>query len=155
MSTAKRAMAAAGLIAVIVAALVAWTEQASGDAKKTFTLDGKLTAFTPVDLAAAGESPGDLGVIAGTLSENGDDAGSYQGYCVSITGPSNSECTFTFALEDGQLVVTTGYGDFNGADDTARSPVVGGTGAYANTRGWVEESEPSEDTIHMVFHLDK
>lgn len=154
MSSTRRAIAAAGVVAVLAAAIVVWAVQASSDSKKTFTVEGKLTAFTPVDLPPQGESPGDQGVLAGTLTQDGKAAGSYQGYCVNITDPGNSECTFSFALDDGQIVVTTGYGKFNGAEDSAQSPIVGGTGAYSNTRGWIEETETGEDTIRVVFHLE-
>ena len=135
MSSTKRAVSAAGLVAVILAALMVWAVQASGSEEKTFTVNEKITAFTQNDLAPSGDSPGDLGVIAGTLTRNGKAAGSYQGYCVVITDPGNSQCTFTFALKGGQIVVTTGYGTFNGAVDKARSPIVGGTGAYSKALG--------------------
>jgi hypothetical protein len=154
MSSTKRAVAAAGLVAVILAALMVWAVQASGSEKKTFTVIEKVTSFTPNDFAPAGDSPGDLGVLAGTLTQDGKAAGSYQGYCVVITDPSNSECTFTFALKAGQIVVTTGYGTFNGSGDTARSPIVGGTGEYSNARGWIEESEIGEGAVRVVFHIE-
>jgi hypothetical protein len=93
-------------------------------------------------------------VLAGTLTQNGKDAGAYQGHCVNITDPSNSECTFSYFLNDGQIVVTTGYGKFNGADDSAESPIIGGTGRCSKARGWIEETETGEDTIRVVFHLE-
>ena len=107
-----------------------------------------------MDVGEAGDSPGDQGVIAGTLTEDGEDAGTYQGHCINITDPSNSECTFSFFLDDGQIVVTTGYGERNGAGDSAQSPIIGGTGAYSTARGYIEETETGEATIRVVFHLE-
>ncbi|MEY2467313.1 MAG: hypothetical protein QOF21_11, partial [Actinomycetota bacterium] len=107
MSGTRRAVAAAGIVAVVVAALIGWAVTASGANKNTFAVDGQITAFTPIDLGPAGDSPGDQGVIAGTLTQDGANAGAYQGHCVNITDPSHSECTFSFFLDDGQIVVTT------------------------------------------------
>ncbi len=154
MSGARRATLAAGMVAVIAAGLVVWAVSTSSDSTETFEVDGQITSFTPVDLPPEGDSPGDQGVLAGTLTREGQDAGSYQGFCVNITDPSNSECTFSFALEDGQIVVTTGYGTFNGAQDTAESPIIGGTGSYSSARGWIEESETGEGTIQVKFHIE-
>ncbi len=154
MSGTRRALAAAAAVAVVAAGLMALAVSANGDEKNTFAVDGQITAFTPVDLGEEGDSPGDQGVIAGTLTEHGDDAGAYQGHCVNITVPSNSECTFSFFLDDGQIVVTTGYGELNGADDSAESPIIGGTGRYSKARGYIEETETGEGTIHVVFHLE-
>ena len=153
MSNTKRAVTATGLGAVIIAALMAWAVHANAASVKTITVDGKVTAFTPIDQPPKGDSPGDLGVLAGTLTRGGKAVGSYQGYCISITGPSNSECTFTYALADGQIVVTTGYGKFNGAANRSSSPIVGGTGAYSDARGWVDETETGDGSFHSVFHL--
>lgn len=150
----RRALTAAGLAAVAAAGSIAWAVSATGEGKNHFAIDGKITAFTPIDLGQPGPSPGDQGVLAGTLTGAGADAGSYQGHCVNITDPSNSECTFSFFLGDGQIVVTTGYGKPNGAGSSAESPIVGGTGRYSKARGYIEETETGEDTIHVVFHLE-
>ncbi|MGH9153788.1 MAG: hypothetical protein ACRD03_15620 [Acidimicrobiales bacterium] len=155
MTGTKRAVAAAGIVAVIAAVLIAWAVQASSDSKRSFTLDGKVTAYDAVDLAPSGDSPGDLGVLAGDLTRDGNAAGTYQGYCISITDPSNSQCSFTLALDDGQIVISTGYGEFNGAEDTSRDPIVGGTGAYSDARGWAEGKETGEETVRYVIHLEK
>jgi len=155
MTGTKRAVAAAGIVAVIAAAFIALAVQASGDSKRSFTLEGKITAYNGVDLDPAGDSPGDLGVLAGDLTRDGEAAGTYQGYCVSITDPGNSQCTFTLALKDGQIVISTGYGEFNGAEDTSRDPIVGGSGAYSDARGWADGEETGEDTVRYVIHLEK
>jgi hypothetical protein len=154
MSGTRRAAAAAGVVAISAAGLIGWAVAASGANDDTFDLDGQITAFTPIDLGEEGDSPGDQGVLAGTLSDDGEAAGAYQGHCVSITDPGNSDCTFSFFLDDGQIVVTTGYGELNGAESSAQSPIVGGTGRYADARGYIEETETGEDTIHVVFHLE-
>ena len=154
MSGTRRALVAAGVTALIATGGITWAVSASGEEKNSFAVDGKITAFTPIDVGDPGDSPGDQGVIAGTLTEDGDDVGAYQGHCVNVTDPSNSECTFSFFLEDGQIVVTTGYGADNGADDEATSPIVGGTGRYSKARGYIEETETGEDTIRVEFHLE-
>lgn len=154
MSGTRRALAVAAAATVAAAGLLAWAVTANGDERNTFAVDGQITAFTPVDLGEEGDSPGDQGVIAGILTADGEDAGAYQGHCVNITDPSNSECTFSFFLDDGQIVVTTGYGQLNGAGDSAESPITGGTGRYSEARGYIEETETGEGTIHVVFHLE-
>ena len=154
MSGTTRAIAATGVVAIAAGGIIAWAVAAGGESSGSFAVDGQITAFTPIDLGEAGDSPGDQGVLAGVLTQDGDDAGSYQGHCVNITDPSNSECTFSFFLDDGQIVVTTGYGEANGAGDSAASPIIGGTGRYADARGVIEETETGEDTIHVEFHLE-
>lgn len=156
MAGTRRAVLAAAVVAIIGASLIVLAIRAGGeDSRRTFTLDGKVTAFHGVDAQPAGDSPGDLGVLAGELTRDGRPAGKYQGYCVSITGPGNSQCTFTLALEDGQLVITTGYGTFNGESGKSRDPIVGGSGAYSNARGWADGEETGEDTVRYVIHLEK
>ena len=155
MSSTKRAVTAAGIVAVIAAVVVGWASLASGDPKNTLVLEGKQTSFTPVELPPDGDSPGDEAVLAGTLSKDGKSSGTYQGYCVLIAPPDTTQCTYSFALEDGQIIVSTGYGAFNGGEHgNPRNPIVGGSGSYSKARGWVEEAESGDGTFTETFHFE-
>lgn len=140
-------MLALGAWAVIAVAQDGGTE--------TINLSARITGFTPVDQAPEGDSPGDYGVLMGELSNGDKKVGQYQGFCVNITDPSNSQCTFTLVLPDGQIVLSPAYGDFNGDDGRATEPITGGTGDYADARGYAVGEETGEDTLTWTIHVSK
>jgi hypothetical protein len=154
--TVKRAIVAAGSAVVLTVGLGAWaiTSQASPFGKKTFTLEGHQTTVQLVDQAPTGDSGGDIGVLAGDLTRDGQPAGKYQGYCVQIDTDNHSQCTFTYALPEGQLVIATGYGPGINADDVTQEPIVGGTGTYTKARGHAEGHETGQDTFEEVIRLE-
>jgi hypothetical protein len=152
----KRAIVAVTAVVVLLVGLGAWAvaSQTSPAATKTFTLEGHQTAFQLVDQAPTGDSGGDMGVLAGDVSRDGKPVGKYQGYCVQIDADNHSQCTFTFALPEGQLVIVAGYGPGINGDDVTQEPIVGGTGDYAKARGHAEGRETGQDTIEEVIHLE-
>lgn len=143
------------LIALAAAAVpsAAWAfTAANADAEEVMNIEGRITDFQPVDLAAPGDSPGDMGIMRGDLLRDGKPSGKFQAYCVTVNGPEQSECSFTLALPDGQLSVRGGYGDGINGDDTVRETVIGGTGRYAFARGYDIGTE-TESGFKMELHL--
>ncbi len=152
----KRTAAVGVAGAAVVISLIAWTVQSNAqDRKGNMIFDLRQTTEHVVDQAPTGDSPGDTAVLAGDLLRGGEKAGQYQGYCVYITSGANSQCTFTLALPDGQLVLSTGYGAFNGETPPSRDPIVGGSGAYSKARGYAEGRESDEGGIRYVLHVEK
>ena len=152
----KRRVAVATAAAAVVTSLTFWAVRSSAqDGKGNVTLDLRQTAEHVVDQAPPGDSAGDTAVLTGDLLRDGKKAGQYQGYCVYITSGANSQCTFTLALPDGQLVLATGYGTFNGETPPSRDPIVGGSGAYSKARGYAEGRENDQGGIRYILHVEK
>lgn len=151
----KRAFLFAAPAVVMLVGVGAWaaTSEASSSDAKTFALEGQQTILHVVDQAPTGDSAGDIGVLGGDLTRNRKPAGKYQGYCVQIDADNHSQCQFTFALPEGQLVIVTGYGPGINGDEVTREAIVGGTGAYAKARGYAEGRETGEGTIEEIIHL--
>ena len=112
----KRTAAIGAAGAAVVLSLAAWRVQSNADDRKAnVTFDLRQTAEHVVDQAPAGDSAGDTAVLAGDLLRGGEKAGQYQGYCVYITSGAHSQCSFTLALPDGQIVLSTGYAHSTGS----------------------------------------
>ena len=149
----KLAIGAAGAGALMS---LAWGVGADAqDRKGSTTFDLRQTLEHVVDQGPTGDSPGDMAVIAGDLVQGAETAGQYQGYCVYITSGANSQCTFTLALPKGQLVISTGYGTFNGEAPPSRDPIVGGSGAYSRARGYAEGGESEQGGLRYTLHVQK
>lgn len=152
----KRTAAVGAAGAAVVMALAAWSVQSNAeDRKANMIFDLRQTAEHVVDQAPAGDSAGDTAVLAGDLIRGGEKAGQYQGYCVYITSGANSQCSFTLALPDGQIVLSTGYGSFNGETMPSRDPIVGGSGTYSKARGYAEGTESDEGGLRYSLRVEK
>ncbi len=152
----KRALAVGAAAAAVAVSLFVWSVQSNAeDRKGNLVFDLHQTAEHIVDQAPSGDSAGDTAVVAGDLLRGGEKAGQYQGYCVYITSGANSQCTFTLALPEGQLVMVTGYGTFNGEAPPSLDPIVGGSGAYSKARGYGEGGENDEGGLRYTLHVDK
>jgi len=152
----KRTAAVGAAGVAVVMSVAAWSAQSNAeDRKAKMTFDLRQTAEHVVDQAPAGDSAGDTAVLAGDLLRGGEKAGQYQGYCVYITSGANSQCSFTLALPDGQLVLSTGYGSFNGETMPSHDPIVGGSGSYSKARGYAEGTESEEGALRYVLHIEK
>jgi hypothetical protein len=86
-----------------------------------------------VDLAAKGDSVGDMLVFANELFDaaNKTKVGSDQGYCVRTVVGKSWECFWTAILKDGQITIE---GPFLDTGDSL-FVVTGGTGKYAGAKG--------------------
>ena len=95
--------------------------------------DGR-PAYTNIDVAPRGASPGDMMVFQGDIVDSTTKklVGHDSGWCVRTwTSKELSECTFTLTLADGQISVQ-GPSDRHGETVLA---VTGGTGKYSGARG--------------------
>jgi allene oxide cyclase len=152
----KRIVAVSAAGVAVVVSVAAWSAQSNAQGRKAdMTFDLAQTAEHVVDEAPAGDSAGDTAVLAGDLLQGGKKAGQYQGYCVYITSGANSQCSFTLALADGQIVLSVGYGSFNGDTPPSLDPIVGGSGAYSKARGYAEGTENDEGGTRYVLHVGK
>ncbi len=153
----KRVLAVGAVGVAVLISLVVWTVQSNADDPRGgLIFDLHQTAEHIVDEAPTGDSAGDTAVLAGDLLRRGQKAGQYQGYCVYITSGANSQCTFTLALPDGQVVMVTGYGTFNGGEaPPSLDPIVGGSGAYSKARGYGEGGENDQGGLRYTLHIDK
>jgi allene oxide cyclase len=148
----KRIVAVSAAGVAVVVSVAAWSAQSNAQGRKAdMTFDLAQTAEHVVDEAPAG----DTAVLAGDLLQGGKKAGQYQGYCVYITSGANSQCSFTLALADGQIVLSVGYGSFNGDTPPSLDPIVGGSGAYSKARGYAEGTENDEGGTRYVLHVGK
>ena len=150
------------IVAAAIAVPVVLAVSASGNSTHAggaavLHIDYKTTGLKVVDAAPAGDSPGDVAVVSGKIFKSGSSKqiGRYQGVCYTMVPKSNSECTFTFALADGQITVTSAYGKgFNGAN-VVHDAIVGGTRAYRHARGEGIGVETSDTTGRETIHLSR
>ena len=119
----------------------------------TIRITGRQIAFTRVDTGSAGRSPGDMEISRLQLYNTRirqRPIGHAQTVCI-YTGDNSSNCTGTFVLPAGKLVVSGGL-IYRSLYDLA---VTGGTGFYSNARGTlivtrVRQSPPRDV---LVFRL--
>src|SRR5262245_9855664 len=101
----------------------------------------------------AGDAAGNVLTFANDVFDAKDarKVGTDQGYCVRIVAGATWECNWTTFLRDGQLTVE---GPFSDTGDTVLA-VTGGTGAYRNSRGFMELKfhNPAGTEFDFVFHL--
>src|SRR5919204_2182226 len=83
----------------------------------------------------AGDAVGDVLTFTNDVFDrtNSTKVGSDQGYCVRLIVGQSWECVWTTFLSGGQLTVE---GPFYDTKDSLLA-VTGGTGKYANVRGWM------------------
>jgi Allene oxide cyclase barrel like domain len=93
------------------------------------------TTDTTTDTGAKGDSVGDVLSFANAVfdSRNRRNIGSDNGYCIRTAVGKAYECNWTTFLPNGQIAVE---GPFYDAGDS-KLAITGGTGAYANSRGWM------------------
>ena len=101
----------------------------------------------------SGDAAGNVLTFANDVFDAKDSkkVGTDQGYCVRIVAGATWECNFTTFLPDGQLTVEWPFSD---TGDTVLA-VTGGTGAYRNSRGFMELKfhDPAGTAFDFVFHL--
>ncbi|MDP9064533.1 MAG: Allene oxide cyclase [Pseudomonadota bacterium] len=108
---------------------------------------------TTVDLAAKGDSVGDMLVFANGVfdADNKTSVGSDQGYCVRTVVGKSWECFMTITLKAGQITLE---GPFADAGDSLLA-VTGGTGKYAGAKGSMKlhPRDPTPTAYDFVFDL--
>jgi hypothetical protein len=109
---------------------------------------------TTVDLAAKGDSVGDMLVFANAVFDaaNTTQVGTDQGYCVRTIVGKSWECFWTLSLKGGQITVE---GPFLDQGDSVLA-VTGGTGRYAGARGSMKlhvRSAAAPELIDFAYEL--
>jgi hypothetical protein len=116
-----------------------------------FNFTTTMKAYTPIDVGPSGLSPGDGYVILGQPHRNGKPDGLATAQCVYtyVKKPVVVVCTVDYRLSNG-LIATTGY-SANGGNSVSLV-VVGGTGAFANDRGY-GLLKPTKTGTGVTLHL--
>jgi hypothetical protein len=139
-------------LAIALASFVAVTNTAAKSSGTPLDLTGTVTGFhVALDAKPAGQSAGDIGYELGTLSARGKRIGRFQGVCTQLPHAS-SQCSFTLGLANGQILIQAAYGPGFNTGTIANEAVVGGTGAYAGSRGQGRDRELSN--TKLAFHLE-
>ena len=88
---------------------------------------------TTIDLAAKGDSVGDMLVFANGVYDaaNKTQIGSDQGYCIRTIVGKSWECFWTLTLKEGQITVEGPFFD----EGDSLLVVTGGSGKYAGAKG--------------------
>ncbi|MEA3107730.1 MAG: hypothetical protein QOI88_2335 [Gammaproteobacteria bacterium] len=129
MATDAATVRTAARLSVLAAALMA----APTFAAEQIKLVERPVGETTIDLAAKGDSVGDMLVFANTVFDaaNKVQVGTDQGYCVRTVVGKSWECIWTLTLKAGQITIE---GPFSDAGDSIFA-VTGGTGKYAGAKG--------------------
>jgi len=108
-------------------------ETALGDEMEQLTLVERAENDTVIDVGAEGDSAGDMLTFGNDMYDAANEVkvGTDNGYCIRTVAGVAWECTFSVALDGGQLSVE---GPFYDAADSVMS-VIGGTGKYADASG--------------------
>jgi hypothetical protein len=112
-----------------------------------------MISYTPVNVGAAGLSPGDGYVLAGHVTRHGTADGLSTAHCTytSTTAPVLRICTVDYALNNG-LITTSGYVDGPGKSAPVTLVVNGGTGAFSGARGY-GRLQPTPAGSAVTLHL--
>ncbi len=113
------------------------TARASAQSDPAVTFTTTMLSYTPVNVTPGPLAAGDGYVIAGKVIRFGAPDGLSTAQCTytDTAGPVLRVCTVDYALANG-LIVTSGYIDGPGKSAPVTLVVDGGTGAYANARGY-------------------
>ena len=113
-----------------------------------------MISYTPVGFTSGAPKAGDGYVLAGKVTRHGAPDGLSTAQCTftDTHGPVLRVCTVDYALDNG-LIVTDGYINGPGQDARVTLVIVGGTGAYADARGYgtlQPTAAGSDVTLHLV-----
>jgi hypothetical protein len=141
--------------AVAVAALVIWSTGAGAsrfaNASTVHVVEHAIT--DAVSNGTKSDSVGNVLTFANPVYNASDtkQAGSDNGFCVRTVKGKAWECLWTTFLANGQITVE---GPFSDTGDT-KLAITGGTGAYANSRGWMELKYHNKKgtKFDFIFHL--
>jgi hypothetical protein len=161
----SRIVALVATAAAIATATLSLASPASGITRpQVFSLLQVEGPDTPLDSGAAKEIPtrGSRFLVTSALyewagSKRGDRLGRRDGVCtwikINVAAPSATIlCTGVFFLPAGQIYVM-GMIRFAPAAEVPHVPVIGGTGRYANVRGFIKIREIGRGKANLEFHL--
>jgi len=150
LSLAAVAIAVAAVVATVAAARPA--KQGPRPGEVTVHVIEHATTDAVTDLTPSGDSAGDVLTFANELFDrsNSKHSGHDQGFCVRTVAGAAWECWWTAFLAGGQVTVEGPFYDTR----NSRLAVTGGTGAYANARGWMQlVSRAGGTQFDFVYHL--
>ncbi|MGV9560975.1 hypothetical protein [Streptomyces sp. NPDC003480] len=110
-------------------------------------LHGKLTHYKRSGSAGRATGVGDQVLISEKIFQNGREYGFSTVMCTQVTGPANPTpahpatelCTGVYSLRNGQLTwQNTLVNTRPGTPPPWKTAITGGTGAYANARGYID-----------------
>jgi allene oxide cyclase len=104
------------------------------------------------DTGKKGDSAGDILTFANPVFDGADKTkvGTDNGFCMRTVAGAAYECWWTTFLPRGQITVE---GPFYDKKNSVLA-ITGGTGAYANARGWMALNSKANGTKYdFVFHL--
>jgi hypothetical protein len=142
------ALAALGVV-------VAATALAGGtaSARRTIRVVERATTDAVTETGKKGDSAGDLLTFANQVYDaaNAKAVGADDGWCIRTVAGKSWECAWTTALAGGQIMVSGPFLDAG----PSKLAIVGGTGAYANARGWMDlRARNAKGTEYdFVFHV--
>jgi len=152
-------------VATLVAALVAATSASALNKPEVLNILELPEGFTPLtaSLDFTRLKPGDgfafvQGLYTWAGVKRGKRIGHIDGSCVivspiSATGAGKAHCVANAFLPGGQILFQ-GYQPFTPGPGTFTYPITGGTGHYANVRGWVRIRDIGTSGKEAdVFHL--
>lgn len=150
LSLAAVAIAVAAVVAAVAAARPA--KQGPRPGEVTIHVIEHATTDAVTDLTPSGDSAGDVLTFANELFDrtNAKHSGHDQGFCVRTVAGAAWECWWTAFLAGGQVTVEGPFYDAR----NSRLAVTGGTGVYANARGWMQLLSRAGGTqFDFVYHL--
>jgi hypothetical protein len=102
-----------------------------------FSFTTTMISYTPVTVAPGGLKPGDGYVLAGRAHLHGKTVGLSTASCVytTVKTPELRICSIDYTIGSG-LIATAGYIDSTNPGAAVTLVVEGGTGAFANDRGY-------------------
>src|SRR2546425_4838683 len=143
-------------LAVAAVPLVAWSAGAGASRSATTATTVHVVEHAVTDAVSNGTKTDSLGNVltfANPVYNAADTkkAGSDNGFCVRTVKGKAWECLWTTFLANGQITVE---GPFSDAGNT-KLAITGGTGAYANSRGWMELNYHNKKgtKFDFIFHL--
>lgn len=155
MSISRRCLAVASMIvlSVIGGSTSASSRSRPQDHEEVATrydvikLHGKLTHYKRSGSAGRATGVGDQVLISEKIFQNGREYGFSTVMCTQVTGPANPTpahpatelCTGVYSLRNGQLTwQNTLVNTRPGTPPPWKTAITGGTGAYANARGYID-----------------
>jgi hypothetical protein len=131
---------------LVACAVFALAAAPLGTARPPSTL--RLVAVSAT--GSGGEHPGDTLLFTELLYRQGakKPVGHDEGACI-VQSKTALNCSVTFFLPDGKIVVS---GVFHFVEQP-RLPITGGTGRYADARGWFDFKSLSQTRFMDTFHF--
>ena len=144
------------LVLVAVAVPVATWAAVAGGGSSASTATVHVVEHAVTDAVSNGSKSDALGNVltfANPVFDAADatKAGSDNGFCVRSVKGKAWECLWTTFLNGGQITIE---GPFSDTGNT-KLAITGGTGAYANARGWMELNYHNKKgtKFDFVFHV--